>query len=419
MPARLQVADFGLSRASNGGGGGDAAEDGEEVYYRAQKSAFPIRWTAPEAMETMLFNIATDVWSFGVLMLEIYLDGDRPYRGMDNQTVISRVASGYRAPRPEGCSSAAYNGIILKCWSADPAARPTFASIADHLEAIALGAEGGGRGGGGAGAGGALGSDCLAPTVGHGAPDDDSYEMPDDDNMARVRGSSFAADDDDDQDGYNMPDESNMARIRGSAQAGGGALGDNSDSDGYDMPDESNMARLSARGRPRAAAKKATNSPGPAPPAHEYEYSGVNEYDLATQVLTSVAPQPTQSNGAGAARDQTRPVLQLEVTFVCEMRVCGMCTFVPGRQSPLAVWLGARAGAAVWLCPKWQRHVCARCSFRPWQDGRHCLKLVAHTRACPFACVCLLRQGFATIAETSIDAASGPRANDSDYELEL
>jgi len=86
------------------------------VYYRASTGQFPIRWTAPEAMETMLFNGATDVWSYGVLLLEIYLDGGKPYAGMNNQIVISRVASGYRAPRPTGCSDAVYTDIMLKCW---------------------------------------------------------------------------------------------------------------------------------------------------------------------------------------------------------------------------------------------------------------------------------------------------------------
>lgn len=84
-------------------------------------------------METMLFNVATDVWSYGVLMLEIYLDGGRPYQGMSNQAVISRVTSGYRAPRPAGCSSAVYDAIILRCWDNDALQRPSFNQISNDL----------------------------------------------------------------------------------------------------------------------------------------------------------------------------------------------------------------------------------------------------------------------------------------------
>ena len=106
------------------------------MYYRASRGAFPVRWTAPEAMETMRFNIATDVWSYGILLLEIYLDGGRPYAGMNNEIVISRVAAGYRAPKPAGCSDSVYSGVMLKCWCKDPDARPSFAWLGAKLEQI-------------------------------------------------------------------------------------------------------------------------------------------------------------------------------------------------------------------------------------------------------------------------------------------
>ena len=132
--SRCKVADFGLSRAA---GDADNKDGVEEVYYRANHGAFPVRWTAPEAMETMLFNISTDVWSYGILLLEIYLDGGKPYEGMDNQVVISRVTSGYRAFRPEGCSFAVYTEVIMPCWDKDPAARPSFVELAGNIEQLA------------------------------------------------------------------------------------------------------------------------------------------------------------------------------------------------------------------------------------------------------------------------------------------
>ena len=144
---RYKVADFGLSR---GGAAGAAAGDSEEVYYRAKRSAFPVRWTPPEAMESLLFNSATDVWSYGVLLLEIYLDGGRPYGEMSNDAVIVRVAAGYRAPKPSACAAGVYVDVLLACWDSDALRRPSFARIADVLESCiaALGGdENAGRGG--------------------------------------------------------------------------------------------------------------------------------------------------------------------------------------------------------------------------------------------------------------------------------
>ena len=122
-----KVCDFGLSRASHTGDGDDSED---EVYYRANRGTFPVRWTAPEAMESMRFSTATDVWSFGVLLLEIFHDGARPYDEMDNETVISRVLSGYRAARPQNCSTEVYTAIMMPCWNSDHRARPGFSELA-------------------------------------------------------------------------------------------------------------------------------------------------------------------------------------------------------------------------------------------------------------------------------------------------
>ena len=67
---RCRVADFGLSRATathkrsdgDGDGSNGATVVEEEQYYRSERGQFPVRWTAPEAMETHKFSILTDIW---------------------------------------------------------------------------------------------------------------------------------------------------------------------------------------------------------------------------------------------------------------------------------------------------------------------------------------------------------------------
>ena len=57
-----KVADFGLSRGGHSAdGGGDNPE--EEQYYKSQHGKFPIRWSAPESIETYRFTFASDVWA--------------------------------------------------------------------------------------------------------------------------------------------------------------------------------------------------------------------------------------------------------------------------------------------------------------------------------------------------------------------
>lgn len=130
-----RVADFGLARGIAGARAGpETTEDGdEEEYYRSRTGTFPVRWTSPEAMQTMRFSEATDVWSFGIVMIELFTDGGKPYAGMANAAVISKVQGGYRAKQPKLCTDAVYT-VMLQCWCAKPADRPTFVQLETLLQ---------------------------------------------------------------------------------------------------------------------------------------------------------------------------------------------------------------------------------------------------------------------------------------------
>jgi serine/threonine protein kinase len=128
-----KVADFGLSRVGNGK---QAHSTGGEDYYRSQKGVFPVRWTAPEAMETLVFNQASDVWSFGVVLIELAQDGDQPYHSLrGNGDVVALTMSGKRHQQPPRCSTGLY-AIMLRCWDSEPANRPTFTALALELEQL-------------------------------------------------------------------------------------------------------------------------------------------------------------------------------------------------------------------------------------------------------------------------------------------
>ncbi|KAM8946295.1 tyrosine-protein kinase HCK [Pelodytes ibericus] len=117
-----KIADFGLARV---------IEDSE---YTAREGAkFPIKWTAPEAANYGSFTIKSDVWSFGILMMEIITYGRTPYPGMSNVEVITALERGYRMPCQNQCPREFYN-VMLECWHQNPEQRPTFEYLQSVLE---------------------------------------------------------------------------------------------------------------------------------------------------------------------------------------------------------------------------------------------------------------------------------------------
>merc|ERR1712223_2128935 len=118
----VKISDFGLSRDIY------AAD-----YYRVQsKSLLPVRWMPPESILYGKFTTESDVWSFGVVLWEIYSYGLQPYYGYSNQEVIEMIRSRQLLPCPEDCPSRMY-AFMVECWHEVPGRRPTFAEIHNRL----------------------------------------------------------------------------------------------------------------------------------------------------------------------------------------------------------------------------------------------------------------------------------------------
>ncbi|RUS77386.1 hypothetical protein EGW08_014866, partial [Elysia chlorotica] len=123
-PSRsAKIADFGMAR--------DIYRS--DYYKKVGRAMLPVKWMPPEAFLDGVFTTKTDVWSFGILLWEVFSLGHMPYPGCSNEEVMNLVTQGGRLDPPDSCSLAVLS-IMIACWSSEPEERPTFSAIISSLE---------------------------------------------------------------------------------------------------------------------------------------------------------------------------------------------------------------------------------------------------------------------------------------------
>ena len=123
----VKISDFGLTRRVQ-------LEQGE-AYIGSEHDAIPIRWMPIEAILYNRFTFESDVWSFGVVLWEIFSFALQPYYDMDLKEVIKYISEGQVLSCPDNTPQDVYD-LMKSCWRLEPHERPSFEEVYHRISEL-------------------------------------------------------------------------------------------------------------------------------------------------------------------------------------------------------------------------------------------------------------------------------------------
>ncbi|XP_008305408.1 mast/stem cell growth factor receptor kita isoform X2 [Cynoglossus semilaevis] len=119
-----KICDFGLAR--------DITTDSN--YVVKGNARLPVKWMSPESIFECVYTFESDIWSYGILLWEIFSLGTSPYPGMPvDARFYKLIKEGYRMEAPEFAPHEMFQ-IMRDCWDADPVHRPPFRKVVERIE---------------------------------------------------------------------------------------------------------------------------------------------------------------------------------------------------------------------------------------------------------------------------------------------
>ncbi|EFX82654.1 hypothetical protein DAPPUDRAFT_4284, partial [Daphnia pulex] len=119
----VKVADFGMARKMYY----------NESYEKNGRGPLPVKWMAIESLTNYTFSSQSDVWSYGILLWEIFSLGKVPYPGRNAKfELVKVITKGYRMEKPDNAPTL-FGEIMSSCWKMEPKERPTFSQLQEMI----------------------------------------------------------------------------------------------------------------------------------------------------------------------------------------------------------------------------------------------------------------------------------------------
>jgi len=105
----------------------------EETYMRTRTATMPLKWSAPELLKEKKYSQKSDIWSFGIVCIEIFTR-NLPFPEKSNLEFAIELMAGKIKPEiPQYCPDF-FKPMLQSCYSFEPNQRPTANELVSFLE---------------------------------------------------------------------------------------------------------------------------------------------------------------------------------------------------------------------------------------------------------------------------------------------
>ncbi|KAI6187301.1 Protein kinase domain-containing protein [Aphelenchoides besseyi] len=119
-----KIGDFGLCRLT------------ADALYTQKGGKLPVKHMSYEALKFGEFSEKSDVWSYGILLFEIFSGGQRPFADIETDQLISHLEDNGKAEFPAECPEQLVRIAHTKCFQKMPNDRATFREIQDEIDRL-------------------------------------------------------------------------------------------------------------------------------------------------------------------------------------------------------------------------------------------------------------------------------------------
>ncbi|XP_070547873.1 fibroblast growth factor receptor-like [Ptychodera flava] len=105
------------------------------AFFEIHKNNIPYQWMAVESLTKKHFTMYSDVWSFGVVLWEMFSLGKDPYSDISADDIVVRLNNGFRLQKPIYCGTELYV-VMYSCWRQAIRNRPSFSELTETFREL-------------------------------------------------------------------------------------------------------------------------------------------------------------------------------------------------------------------------------------------------------------------------------------------